>query len=278
MRTAYFIFALALLALSTRAQDNKGATPQSSTSILINGQPIEGKVLEIDGKHFVAVEDLAQSLRGTISYGDGQIAIAFSQLPSTTAQAASSQPPSATTRPPSSQTSSQSAQPHSPQLSTLPAPPPASQRPPVTQQTLETGRVQGTLTYFVDFHIGNKPDFGSKVWLVEGRAEIPADKHFVGTSSVLGTSENPDQYKATKYSITDENGHFELLDVPPGEYTLIMQSAHTKGTLNEKRGFFGIGNGHNPRDMIGRVEFLHLSIKVGETVDASKDFGPNVDM
>lgn len=278
MRTTYFIFVLALFAVLATAQDNKGATPQSSTSILINGQPIKGKVLEIDGKHFVAVEDLAQSLRGTISYGDGQIAIAFSQPSSTTAQPASSQPPSATTQPSTSHSSSRSAQPSSSQISSLPAPPPASQPPPVTQQRPETGRVQGTLTYFVDFHIGNKPDFGSKVWLVEGRVEIPADKHFVGTSSVLGTSENPDQYNATKYSITDENGHFELLDVPPGEYTLIMQSAHTKGTLNEKRGFFGIGNGRNPRDMIGRVEFLHLSIKVGETVDASKDFGPNVDM
>ena len=67
MRFAYLAFALALLALSATAQHKKDATPQSSTSVLINGQLIKGKMLEVDGKHFVAVEDLAQSLRGTIA-------------------------------------------------------------------------------------------------------------------------------------------------------------------------------------------------------------------
>src|ERR1035437_1210452 len=82
MRFTYFAFALALLTLSATAQDKKDAAPQSSTSVLINGQPIKGKVLEIDGKHYVAVEDLAQSIRGTISYGDGQVALTLSQLSS----------------------------------------------------------------------------------------------------------------------------------------------------------------------------------------------------
>jgi hypothetical protein len=148
----------------------------------------------------------------------------------------------------------------------------------VRAQASETGRIHGTLTYFVDFHVGNQPDTGSKVWLVQGRIGIPADKEFIGTSTNLGTSESPEQYKVTKYSIADENGHFELLDIPPGEYTLIMQSAHTKGTLKEKRNLFGRGNGRNLRDRIGRVEFLSLLIKAGDAVDASRDFGPNIGM
>ena len=242
MRFTYFAFALTLLTLSATAQDKKDAAPQSSTSVLINGQPIKGKVLEIDGKHFVAIEDLAQSLRGTIGYGDGQIALTLSQLPSMTAQ------------------------------------PPSSQLPSMTAQPPETGRMKGTLTYFFNFNIGNKPDTGSKVWLVKGRVDIPADQNFVATSTALGTSGNPEQYNAIKYSITDENGNFELLDIPPGQYTLIMQSAHTKGTLKEKRDFFGRGNDRKLRDSSGRVEFLNLLIKAGETVDASKDFGPNIDM
>jgi hypothetical protein len=69
-----------------------------------------------------------------------------------------------------------------------------------------------------------------------------------------------------------------VLDVPTGRYTLIIQSAHTKGTLNEKKQFFGRGDGRTPRDSNGRVEFLNVLIKAGETVDASKDFGPNIDM
>jgi hypothetical protein len=254
MRFTCFALALVLATLSARAQDKKDVAPQSSTSLLVNGQPIKGKVLEIDGKHYVAVEDLAQSLRGTISYGDGQIALTLSKLPAMTAQ------------PPSLQLPSTTAQPQ------------AAQLPPMTAQPAETGRIKGTLTYFFDFHIGNKPDTGSKVWLVQGRAEIPANQTFVGTSTALGTTGNPEQYNAIKYSITDENGNFELLDIPPGQYTLIMQSAHTKGTLKQKGMGFGRGNGHNPRDSSGRVEFLNLLIKPGEMVDASKDFGPNIDM
>jgi hypothetical protein len=253
MRFTTVAFALTLLTLSAAAQGKKNAPAQSSTSVLINGQSIKGNVLEIDGKHFVAVEDLAQSLRGTIAYGDGQIALTLPQLPPVTVQPSSPPPSSVTAQPPSSQ------------------PPPATARPP------ETGRVKGTLTYFFNVQTGNKPDTGSKVWLVIGRVQIPANETFVGSSTALGTSGNPEQYSAIQHSVADENGNFELHDVPPGEYTLVMQSAHTVGTLNEKRNFFGRGNGHTPRDSKGRVEFLNVVIKPGETVDASKDFGPNID-
>jgi hypothetical protein len=290
MRITYIAFSLVLLTVSATAQDKKDATPQSSTSVLINGQPIQGKVLEIDGKHFVAVEDMAQSLRGTIAYGDGQIALTLPGLPSVTAQLTPSQTPSVTAPPSPAQTPSVAAPQSSAQLSSVPAQLPPSQPssvtpPPSSSQTLsvaaqppETGGVKGTLTYFFDFHVGNKPDSGTKVWLVKGRAEIPANQTFVGTSSALGTSGNTEQYIAIKYSIADGNGNFELLGIPPGQYTLVLQSAHTKGTLKEKRDYFSRGSGHNPRDASGRVEFLNLTIKAGETVDGSKDFGPNIGM
>lgn len=177
-----------------------------------------------------------------------------------------------------SQSPPQPAQPPSRQLSSLPAPPPPSQPLSVTAQTNETGRIQGALTYFFDFHAGNKPDTGSKVWLVQGRVEIPADKPFVGTSATLGTGANPEEYKVVNYSVADANGNFAFLDIPPGEYTVIMQSAHTKGTLKEKGNLFGRGNGRSARDSNGRVEFLNLRIEAGETADASRDFGPNIDM
>ena len=254
MRFAYFVFALALLTLPAAAQNKKNAPAQSPTSVQINGQPVKGKVLEIDGKHFVAVEDLAQSLRGTIAYGDGQIALTLPELPPVTAQPPVPQPPAKTSQPLS------------------------SQLPPASIQPAETGRITGTLTYFFDFHAGNKPDTGSKVWLVKGRVEIPADQTFVGTSAALGTGGNPEQYTAIQYSLADEKGSFAFLGVPSGEYTLILQSAHTVGTLNEKRNFFGRGNGRSPRDSKGRVIFFNVQIKPGETVNASKDFGPNIDM
>jgi hypothetical protein len=254
MRLACFVCAFALLTLSVSAQD-KNAGPQRSTAVFVNGQPIHGKVLEIDGKHFVAIEDLAESLRGNLDYGDGKITLTLPDIPSVTSRAASSRLPA--------------------------APPPApSPQPPSTplEQPTESGRVRGTLTYFFSFQVGARPDAGSKIWLVKGHAEIPSDLKFAATSSTLGTSRNPQLYDAFKYSIADENGNFEFLDVPRGEYTLILQSAHTKGTLNEKTHIFGKGNSRGPRDASGRVESLTLQIKPGETADGSKDFGPNIDM
>jgi hypothetical protein len=149
--------------------------------------------------------------------------------------------------------------------------------PPITAQPLETGRVKGTLTYFFDFHTGNRADSGAKVWLIKGHAEIPANQTFVASSAALGSAENPDRYSVFKYSVADENGNFELLDIPAGEYTLVLQSAHTKWTLNDKRDFFGRGNGHSPRDANGRVDAISLTVKPGDTANGSKDFGPDID-
>lgn len=278
MRFAWFAFALTLLTVSAAAQDKKDAAPQSSTSVLINGQLLKGKVLDIDGKHFVAIEDLAQSVRGTISYGEGQIALTLSQPPSMPSQPPSSQLPSTPAQVPSPQPTSIPTQSSSPQVPLTPPQPPSSQLQTMTAQPPETGRIKGTLTYLFSFHIGTKPDTGSKVWLVKGRVEIPANQNFAGNSGALGTSANPEQYAAIKYAITNENGNFEMPDIPPGEYTLIMQSAHTKWTLRERNHLFGTGNSHSPRDSDGRVESLSLQIKAGETFDASKDFGPNLDM
>jgi septal ring-binding cell division protein DamX len=252
MRFFCFAFALGLLSMSAAAQDRKDTPSPSSTSVVINGQPIKGKVLELDGKHYVAVEDMVQTLHGTIAYNDGQIALSLPQISSAAAKSPPAQHLSATT---------------------ATAPPPI---PPVTAQPLKNGTVKGTLTYFFDFHTGSKADAGSKVWLVKGHIEIPANENFVASSTALGSSSNPEQYSAAKYAVADESGKFELLDTPPGEYTLVLQSAHTKWTLNEKRDFFGRGNGHSPRDSDGRVEFLKVVVKEGETSDASKDFGPNI--
>jgi len=280
MKFAMFIFTLVLGTVSAAAQDKKDSITQSPTSVLINGQPIQGKVLEMDGKHYVAVEDVAQSLRGTISYGDGQITLTLSaRVPAVTAhplvsQVPAEEPMSQPTSEPASQAASKSSQSSQPAA----AQPPASPLPPATANPSEPGRIQGTVTYLFSVQTGNKPDAGSKLWLVQGHVEIPVNQNFVATSTALGTSGNPEEYSAFKYSTADENGKFELLDIPPGQYTLVLQSAHTKGTLNEKRSFFWLECCRDHRDSSGRVEFLDVVIKAGETADASKDFGPNIDM
>ncbi len=277
MRKTCLGLALALLATSVSAQDKQdktsAATP-SSTSVLVNGQSVRGNVLEIDGKHYVAVEDLAQSLRGTIAYSEGQIALTLSQLSALPATPPAPQPPAVASRPAPPQVTPMAAPPPAPPASSIAAPPPVSQPPAVAAQAQGTGRIQGTLTYFFSFHVGNKPDNGSKVWLVNDRAELPIDQNFVGSATSVGTSGNPQQYTAIQYSIAAENGNFQMLDVPAGEYTLILQSAHTKGALKEKRNIFGRGK-PDLRDSNGRIEFLYVVVKPGETADGSKDFGPD---
>ena len=254
MRFLSFTFALVLLSIPTAAQDKKDVASPSSTSVVINGQTVKGKVLEMDGKHFVAVEDLAQSLHGAIAYGEGQIALTLPTISSMGAKPGQAR--------------------HAAAAASIASPAPL---PPVTARPMENGLVKGTLTYFFDFRTGSKADAGSKVWLVKGHIEIPASQSFVASSTSLGNSANPEQHSVIKYAVADEDGKFELLDVPPGEYTLVLQSAHTKWTLNEKRDFFGRGNGHSPRDSNGRVDLLKVIVKEGETFDASKDFGPNID-
>jgi hypothetical protein len=262
MRRTCFGLALLLLAVSAAAQAQNGSPTLSSTAVAVNGQPVQGKVLEVDGKHYVAVEDLAQSLRGTISYSDGQIALTLTAPPPMPA------PPLKPQSPPAP------AEAGVPQPAPMAVQPPPTQAPGTAPPPAGSGRIHGSLTYFFSFHVGNKPDNGSKVWLVKDRAELPADQSLVATNATLGTSGNPQQYSAIQYAVTDDNGNFELPDVPPGQYTVIVQSAHTKGALKDKRNFFGRGK-PDLRDTSGRVEFLSVLVKPGETAETSKDFGPD---
>jgi len=128
MRFFYFVFAMCIFCTATAAQGKKDGASQPAPSVLVNGQLIKGKVLEIDGKHFVAVEDLAQSLHGTIAYGDGQILLTISKLQEPAAQLAAS------------------AQAPAPISQTPPAP-----APTVTARPLETGSVDIAVSIYL-FH------------------------------------------------------------------------------------------------------------------------------
>src|SRR5215469_16439389 len=153
MKWNCFIFALAFLSVSVAAQDKADKVSSSSALVLVNGQPIRGKVLEIDGRHYVAVEDLAQSLHGAIGYGEGTISLTFPQATSTVNAPAAVGVPSPANSPKSASTPAPEAAPTAPPL------PSNVDRP---ADRLENGRIKGALTYFFDFHAGSKPDNWSK--------------------------------------------------------------------------------------------------------------------
>jgi hypothetical protein len=117
--------------------------------------------------------------------------------------------------------------------------------------------------------IGDRPDTGSELWLIEGDITIPADQLFLAVNDSLSSGQNT--FKAIKHTVGDGNGNFEISDIPVGRYTLVMQSRHTNGTL-----------ALTPKEMVtkrdagGRVRYQPIQVEPGKTVDASLDFGRTV--
>jgi hypothetical protein len=65
-----------------------GVARTAPKQVVINGRPAKMKILDVDAKHFVAIEDLAQALRGTVTYGDDNINLTFAELSQGSAQSA----------------------------------------------------------------------------------------------------------------------------------------------------------------------------------------------
>lgn len=136
------------------------------------------------------------------------------------------------------------------------------------------GRIKGTLTYYFNENSGDKADVGSKAWLIKGSVEIPdtaeawdvSDKHVdLAVKTGAGKPEEvTTKYKMVKFAVADGNGNFEISDVPAGQYTLVIESNHSKRPLS-------IGNGFTMP--IGKIKPMPVEIKAGETFDASTDFG-----
>lgn len=120
------------------------------------------------------------------------------------------------------------------------------------------GVIKGTLSYYSSKY-GKRSDNGSRVYLVIGDATIlPNELCFEkvpGNLLVYGGGEDR-TYKLQKSTISDGNGNFEFAALPGGEYTLIIESEHTKGE-NYRR----------------KVSIKKVSLKGGDVFDASVDFG-----
>jgi hypothetical protein len=67
------------------------------------------------------------------------------------------------------------------------------------------------------------------------------------------------RFKIVQRTVADGNGNFEIDNIPIGEYTLILHSAHVKKI--------------EVRDNMGRTVTFSLKISNGETLDRSYDFG-----
>lgn len=90
-------------------------------------------------------------------------------------------------------------------------------------------------------------------------------------------------YYAVKSTLADGNGNFELADIPPGEYTLVMQSNHAKGgytyeTVQSKKPNKKPKTRErlNQRDSLGRIDSVIVTVEAGKTTDEPFDFGVSI--
>lgn len=130
------------------------------------------------------------------------------------------------------------------------------------------GSIRGSASYYFNRNIGNRPDSGTKVYLINQRiAEIPKSGLFSDLMLELGRDylmignapDKTEEVKFLKKTIADGNGNFEIKSIPIGDYTLILQSSHAKG--------------QGTRDVLGKVRMKAVSVTAENELDASIDFG-----
>jgi hypothetical protein len=66
----------------TQLASAQGVATPITKHLAVNGRPIEGTILAIDGKYYVSIDDLAQSLAGSIGYSDEKITLTIPTSPS----------------------------------------------------------------------------------------------------------------------------------------------------------------------------------------------------
>jgi hypothetical protein len=239
---------LMLALLTTRAV----AATQPSLVLFIDGKLASGNLIIIEGRSYVPVGDVAKALNMKLSKSG--MVISLESIPSLTAVPTESQ--------------------HTSQV----------------EPAIQKGTIRGTVTYYFNANFGDKPDTGSTIWLVprekwpyqdieeRGNRLLPPDvqvkgigSRVLGYQSILLTSTEGSGKKALDIRIegvrettVDGNGNYEFRDVPEGNYIVIMQSSHTRG-----------GRDGNPgaRDILGRTDAMYVTVKPGEAVDCSNDFG-----
>lgn len=127
--------------------------------------------------------------------------------------------------------------------------------PPGTRP--DVGTVRGTLV----FGAAARPDAGSDAWIFAGRIQFPPDCAIFSSTFELTIGDCATGNRSVaflKHTRADGRGAFAVSDLPIGDYTLVLRSAHAGGT--EKR------------DLANKIVISWFSLKGGDVVDASMRF------
>lgn len=114
------------------------------------------------------------------------------------------------------------------------------------------GTIRGTVTFYFNDNFRTQPDIGSEVLVLRGDwSQWPVARMSVEQTVAV---------EAQSYARTmaDGNGNYSL-QVPPGTWTVVIYSAHT-------RGFAGV-------ELLHKIYQTTVCVSPGETVDVSHDFG-----
>jgi len=214
-------FLLALLSITSLAAGPQ-TPPTKTISLSIDGKPVSVAVVKRDGKFYAPLEDLALAMGASFTTSqkpDGTISLLL------------------TTK---------------------------------TPESKPLGAVKGVITYFFNRNFGSKPDVGARIWLAEGDVSIAESDFFEGgddqatiyqgKDAASPKSEQPKVVvKIAATSTASGDGTFELKDVLPGKYTVIIESKHRKEL--------------NSRDVIGVIVCHPVKVSAGKSIEVSHDFG-----
>lgn len=87
----------------------------------------------------------------------------------------------------------------------------------------KTGSISGVITYKYNDFVGNRGDTGAKILLVQTN-HLPTFSDFLNIGAMSTTGDDPTVYT----TIVDGTGHYQLDNIPAGEYYLVIESKETK--------------------------------------------------
>jgi hypothetical protein len=125
----------------------------------------------------------------------------------------------------------------------------------------DVGAVRGTIVFGAGRDSRSQPDANSDVWVFAGKIDFPIDCTVFPGPFELTIGECATRNRSIaflKHARTDGSGRFEVSNLPVGDYTLVLRSAHV--------------GGRDKRDLANKLAISWFSIKGGQTVDASTKF------
>jgi hypothetical protein len=196
------LFTLAQTKTNSPSKSQGSVHPVQTENVLtVNGTKISGRILVTNNVKYIAIDDLANGLNGSVTYSGKEIWVNLPILQKVAKSENRINPPSESR---------------------------------INSLSIPLGKVKGIITYYnFNRDDGNKPDVGGTICLVEGLIDdIPEQASIRNNNANLAVGNSSSgwkEYKLITQTTADDSGSYEIENVPPGKYTLVFKSSHAKG-------------------------------------------------